>query len=426
MDRDAAAPSFEVVPPVCWKLARGTVAAGGGLIALAAALGLVDPEPGVVSTVRLFLVFAGAVTAGVGVSFRPERWEAWGLAAAAAAVAVAGVPAHWDSFRLLFGVLTGVALFRLAVTAAPPPWRLRLVSALILFHFSGIFAATTSPPPTPWFVEQVYQRVYNQSLQFIYMRNAYHFYSPEPGPASLLACLLKTEVGTETTADGQVRKKYDTRWIVLPKRPADVRDPLGLSYFRRLSITDQISRGMPEASSAATFEKTDIRARRYRLTLPGNDPYFPFHPLEPEPLQYRLPTPEVARFLLPSYAQYLMLEHTPDAAAAARSTLKMYRLEHRTLGVEAFAGVIPGSRPADPYHPWTYRPYYLGEFRFTSEDPANPRKPRVELADPQADMLYWLVPVLPAGGPATGPDKKDYVDYMSVHAGHAFDWSQLR
>jgi hypothetical protein len=426
MDRDAPAPPVEVVPPVGWKLARGVAAAGGGMIALAALLGLVDGSPGPVSTARLFLVFVGSVTAGVGISLRPDRWEAWAIGAAAAAVGVAGVPAHWDSFRLLFAVLAGVAVFRLILAVAPPPWRLRLVSAYILFHFAGIFTATTSPPPSPWLVEQVYQRVYNQYLQFIYMRNAYHFYSPEPGPASLLACLVKTEAGTETTADGQVRKKYDTRWVVLPRRPADVRDPLGLTYFRRLSITEHSSRPAADFSSAS-FEKTEVRARRYRLTLPGSDPYYPLHPTEPELLQYRLPSPDVTRFVLPSYAQHLILEHTPSPEAAARTTLKVYRLEHRTLPVEAFIGVgTPTGRPVDPYDPVTYRPYYLGEFRLTSADPENPRKPRVELVDPQADLLYWLIPIIPNPTPGTGPDRRAFVDYMSVHAGHAFDWSQLR
>lgn len=425
MDRDAPAPPA-VVPPVDWALAFRLLVGGAGCIAAAAALGVVSGGPGPVSTVRLFLMFGGSVAVGLGVSFRPDRWEAWGVAAAAALVGIAGIPAHWDSFRLLFAVLAGIAVFRLVVVAAPPPWRVRLVSAYMVFHFLGIFSATTAPPPTPWLVDQVYHRVYNQYLQFIYMRNAYHFYSPEPGPASLLACLVKTEVGTETTADGRVRKKYDTRWVVLPKRPADVRDPLGLTYFRRLSVTENVSRGSPDFN-ATSFEKTDVRARRYRLTLPGSDPYFPLHPTLPDYLQYRLPNPEVARYALPSYAQYLILEHTPTPEAAAKTTLRVYRLEHQTVGVEAFIGVgTPGGRPTDPYHPTTYRPYFLGEFRLTSEDPANPRKPRVELVDPQADMLYWLIPVLPAAGPPGGRDKKDYVDYMSVHAGHEFDWSQLR
>lgn len=425
MDRDAPAPPRdEVVPPVCWGLARRTILVGGGLIGVAAGLGLADAAPGPVSTARLFLVFIGAVAAGLGVSFRPDRWEAWALGSAAAALGVAGLPAHWDSFRFLFGVLAGVGVFRLVVGVVPPAWRLGLVSAFILFHFAGIFMATASPPPSPWLVEQVYHRVYNQYLQFIYMRNAYHFYSPEPGPASLMACLVKTEVGTETTADGRARKKYETRWVVLPKRPADVRDPLGLSYFRRLSLSDQISRGMPDFSTAS-FEKTEVRARRFQLTIPGSETYYPLHPNEPEVVQYRLPTPEVARFLLPSYAQYLILEHTPDADAAARTTLRIYRLEHRTLTAEALVGVAnPGGRPGEPYHPVTYRPYYLGEFRLTSEDAAHPGRPRVELVDPQDPMLYWLVPVLPAAGPGDG--KKNYTDYLSTHAGHEFDWRQLR
>ena len=105
----------------------------------------------------------------------------------------------------------------------------------------------------------------------------------------------------------------------------------------------------------------------------------------------------------------------------------MYRLEHRTLPVEALVGFgNPDGQPTDPYNPMTYRPYFLGEYRLTSADPSHPRKARVELVDPQADMLYWLIPIMPNPTPGTGPDRKTFVDHMSVHAGHAFDWSQLR
>jgi hypothetical protein len=43
-------------------------------------------------------------------------------------------------------------------------------------------------------------------------------------------------------------------------------------------------------------------------------------------------------------------------------------------------------------------------------------------------MLYWLVPILPKDGgiSPTDPNAKDYEDFMSKHAGHEFDWSQLR
>ena len=68
--------------------------------------------------------FAGAVTAGAAVSMRPDLWRAWGLAAIAALLALGGTPAHWDSFRLLFAVLTAVAAAGAAVAAATPQWRL--------------------------------------------------------------------------------------------------------------------------------------------------------------------------------------------------------------------------------------------------------------------------------------------------------------
>lgn len=427
MDRDAAAPPVEVVPPVDWKIARNIAATGGGLIALAAVLGAVSAGPGAVSSVRAGLVFVGAVAAGFGAWLRPDRWEAWAIATVSAVLAaVAGVPDSWDSFRLLFGLFASAAGFRLVIAAAPA-WRVRLVTAYLLFHFVGIFCAVTAPSPTPWLVDQAYLRVYNQYLQPIYMRNAYHFYSPEPGPAAVLAALLKTENGTETTATGEVRKKYDTRWVVMPRRPAHVHDPLAISYFRRLSITDRLGRTSTDfTSSAGAFEKTDVRQRRYKLTLPGSDPFYPLHPNEPEFLQYRMPTPEGSRFLIPSFAQHLILEHTATPEAAARTTLKMYRLQHNTLPVEALVGFgNPDGLPANPYSPMTYRPYFLGEYKLTSADPAHPRKARVELVDPQADMLYWLIPILPNPAPAAG-DKKPYVDYLSIHAGHAFDWSQLR
>lgn len=418
MERDAPSPSTmqELVPPVPWSTTRKVGIAGASLTGAAVVLGLIalgigESAPSALNTARLALVLIGAVTAGVAVSLRPDLWQTWLLGAASGVLAAFGTPAHWDSFRFLFTVLTGIAVARLLLVVLPATYRTVIVSAFIVFHFGGILMATTSPPPTPWLVEQVYHRVYSQYLQFTYLRNAYHFYSPEPGPASILCCLLKTELD-EVTPTGE--KKYKTEWVVLPKRPADIRDPMGLTYFRRLSLTDQVSRGVPDFMNSATFEKSDVRNRRYALTLPGSSQEYPLHPTEPEMMQYRLPNQEVARFLLPSYAQHLIWEQTPDQATAARTTVKVYRLEHRTLSVQEFVGV-GGRKPQDPYHPATYRPYFLGEFDALGR-----------LVDPQEPMLYWLLPVIPR---ASGPgdlNKRDFTDYMSIHAGREFDWSQLR
>jgi hypothetical protein len=161
----------------------------------------------------------------------------------------------------------------------------------------------------------------------------------------------------------------------------------------------------------------------------------PFHPVDDvHGVQYRIPYPEIIRFVLPSYASHVLLEHTPDAETAARTTVKIYRLEHLTTSPDRF-------RTGDnPYHPATYRPYYQGEFGFVP-DPANPGQSKVELLDTQDKLLYWMIPVIPRYPGPGDPNPKAYIDYMSVHAldmkpedvvaadekdGRVFDWSQLR
>jgi hypothetical protein len=278
--------------------------------------------------------------------------------------------------------------------------------------------------------EQLFTRVYNPYLQFVYLRNAYQFYSPNPGPASIVAFLLKTE-----TNDEQGRKTYKTQWVVTPRRPADVKDPLGLSYYRRLSLTQQISGGnlgfvMPTEES----EKKRISYRRFQHSPfpylpPAEEPVIPFHPIGDPFAQYALPTPEATRFTIPSYASHVIVDAL-SKEEAAKTTVKVYRLEHTTTPVEQFVQTLPDGNYPDPYHPGTYRPYFLGEFNA-----------RGDLIDPQEPFLYWLIPVIPRLPAPGDPVQKGYLDYMSAHAlemkvddvlradakdGRVFDWAQLR
>src|SRR5262249_39550710 len=155
----------------------------------------------------------------------------------------------------------------------------------------------------------------------LYLRNAYHFYSPEPGPASILAFLLKTETGSDPSTGA---KQYRYEWVVIPRRPADVRDPLGLGYYRRLSLTEQMARGSPGLTIPTDqFEKTEVWYRRYNQSRPELGGKIPFHPGENINVQYRLPNPDVTRYLLPSYASHVILEHTPDKETAAKTTVKI-------------------------------------------------------------------------------------------------------
>jgi hypothetical protein len=304
-----------------------------------------------------------------------------------------------------------------------------VASAMMVFHFTGIFMATTAPStgnlPAPWLTVQAFTRIYNPYLQFIYQRNAYHFYSPDPGPASILAFLLKTETGTNPMTGA---KQYKTEWVVVPKRPDDVRDPLGLTYYRRLSLTEQLARGTPGVIVPDQFEKKEMMVRREAKR--GAIPYHPFDALG---MQYKLPNPDVARFLIPSYASHVIIEREPSKELAAKTTVKVYRLEHQTMMIDRFETRMPDGRYQDPYHPSTYRPYFLGEY-----------DARGELVNPQEELLYWMVPIIPylaAPNDQTNPFKKNYIDYMSVHAlewsardvlmgdetkGPVFNWSQLR
>ena len=424
MDRDVSSvpplSPADALPPYAPSSVRFWGQVGIGFVAAAAGLGLIayalgDSAPSELNYPRLLLVFAGVVTTGSAISMRPDLWWSWGMGAIASVLAVGGLPGEWDSFRLFFTVTTGVAATGAVFCVLPSQWRYGVASALLLFHFSGIFFATTAPPVTPWLTDQLFSRIYNPYLQFVYLRNAYHFYSPEPGPASVMAYLLKTETGTDPVTG---KKEYKTQWFVLPKRPDNIRDPLGLGYYRLISLSEHTSRGSPGlVIPTESFEKTEMSRRRHDVQN-----IIPYHRDDLRLAQYKLPNPEVARYILPSYASHVIL-FNKDKDEAAKTTVKVYRLEHRDLTPAQLAAGI------SPYHPTTYRPYFLGEFDAFGN-----------LTNPQEELLYWMIPVEQR---TRGPNdkQKDYYDFMSVHAlelsrdevlaadenaGQVFNWSQLR
>jgi hypothetical protein len=430
MDHDAAALSLNpaaAVPPYEPKTVRLTGLTGLGMIALAGVIGLValsigKESPASLDTARLFLVLIGIITVGAAISMRPDLWWAWGIGTIACVLTVGGLPSHWDSFRVFFAVVSGVAAAGTVFCLLAPTWRYVAFTAILLFHFVGIFMATTAPPSTPWLSEQLFRRIYNPYLQFVYLRNAYHFYSPEPGPASVLAFMLKTDTGRFDPVTG--KKEFETKWVVLPTRPANIRDPLGLGYYRQLSLNEQTARGsVGLVTPSDQFEKTEMYYRRDIMQVK-----IPYHPADQHMFQYKLPNSDVARYILPSYASHVIVWHTPDKETAARTTVKIYRLEHRDLPPEQL------SAGYSPYHPGTYRPYFLGEF-----------DARGHLTDPREVFLYWMLPIIPMPNPLpnnpANPYMKDYQDYLSVHAldispeevlladpnaGRVFNWSKLR
>jgi hypothetical protein len=421
MPPSAAPPPAELLPPPdpAEVLRLGLVGLAAAVAATAAGLVadlMLDSGPPVLGTIRLFLVLFAAVAAGGAVARRPGLWKAWAIFAGVALLAaVIAVPPHWDSGRLLARCVAGVAVLGTALAALPTVPRLAALSALTLFHFGGILTATTWPDPAPWLTVQVANRVYMPYLTTIYMRNAYHFYSPEPGPASLLMILVRYELDEADPATG--KKKVVREWVTLPDRAAHMKDPLGLSYYRRLSLTEGVSRAIAELYTPDSFSKLDAWRNRTQAALVGFQRAtddgktelvrIPIAPdaVEPTRGQYRVPYPEVSRYLLPSYAQHVAAELS--APGRVVTGVKMYRLEHRIVQPPAFVAGM------DPFDPVTYRPFYLGEYA-----------PDGALVNPKDPLLYWLVPIVPKpGGPSpTDPDRKHYDDYLSLHAGYQINW----
>jgi len=429
MDRDAVVavtPQFEeLVPPPSLSYASQISYLALGLVAVAAVLGWLGGADWL-NTIRLWCVGLGTVAAGYAVSLRPSSPKLWLMGAGAfllagglPGVSFSGLPESWDSAQFMFRVLAGVAVFAAGLAALTYNWRLRVASVCILFHFFGIFLATTSPTThgtnAYWVTEQLFNKVFIHYLQFVYLRNAYHFYSPEPGPASLLLFLIKTEVGTEEV-NGRMVPKYERRWVILPRRPHDIKDPLGVSYFRRLSLTEQVA---APGNAATTAESSEIHRRRKMAFFEESrgagrvvEVLIPFNPFEPAEAQYRIPSPFTSRYLLPSYAQNVIYEESPNPETMKKTTVMVYQLVHRTMNVlEA-----RNSFHADPYAPSTYRAYYLGEYDVFGN-----------LVNPKDPMLYWNVPVYPKQpGQFSDPNPDKFEDYLSRHAGLKFDWGSLR
>jgi len=361
------------------------------------------------TTIRLILVAIGGLTVGAAISLRPGLSLIWPIAAGAALLASFGLPQHWDSARMLARVMFVIAVIASALIVASQSLRYGIISFVALVHFGGIFTATTWPNPTPWLTQQIGVRFYLPYLTFLYLKNAYHFYSPDPGPASLVFCLVTYEHDREFEhPKTKVMSKTSTKWITLPNRHTDWKDPLGLEYYRRLSITEQVNNVFPEGNLPSA-EKKQIEERRKKADagLWSNYPQIPIAPDLFEPVQYRMPNPDTARNIVPSFAGHIL--HNASQPGRIAKSVKIYRLEHKVTTSTAFAD------GAKPNHPTSFRPFYFGEYALDTKGLA-------QLVDTQDPLLYWLVPILPK---AVSPDSpEDFKDYMSIHAKTKFEWAE--
>ena len=103
------------------------------------------------------------------------------IAAFAALLAYWATDPAWDSMAMVLVVLIAVSLVGVVLVLLPTPAQLSW-SASWCWSTSGgmITAATTIDPPgssAPW-VSMKAWLWYRPYLQFMYLNNAYHFYSP--------------------------------------------------------------------------------------------------------------------------------------------------------------------------------------------------------------------------------------------------------
>ncbi len=307
---------------------------------------------------------------------------------------------EWDTFRLVLGVFVGVGLVGALLVLLPLMVRRGAILFLVLFHFGGILTAVFSVAPPSgipcWMTSALWTYVYRPYLQFTYLNNAYHFYSPEPGPATQLWFCVSYE-------DPQV----PPRWVQVPRREDY---PSRLLYQRATALTESTIAprlGYPEDMLAPDGRVVRRYNARERI---------PYHPelqndkrswATPDLSQYREPRELDAKMYIASYARHVARDpkyRSPESPDTPVKSVKVYRVLHQMLNATEMAANF------DPEDPTKFLPVYVGEFDvdgklLDGEDSGHP--------DP---LLYWVVPIVRV------PDGRgDFVlkDYVAVHAGSA-------
>lgn len=350
----------------------------------------------------------------------------------------------WDSLQMLLVVMMGLALAGGILILLSATFRKVIVSLMILFHFGGIMTATTSVAAgdqAPWLPIQVWTYVYRPYLHFMYLNNAYHFYSPEPGPPTLVWFRIEYEA----EADGET-KTY-SRWV----RLVDRKDfSSRLHYQRLLAMTESLS-VYSRIVNVQPGKLQALKTRRDRMDNPQKynlrpewwrtnerPKGIPYLVTVADTLQYRQLN-ELANLYLSSYIQHVAhfypCEEDPNAVV---KSVKVYELIHRIITPTQLLADI------NPLHPIMYSVYFLGEYspdgelqkpKMSDRDrETHPNLANLEYhfldnlgnraiaQEPIQDLyLYWMLPVyrLPKveKPEPNNPDHWQLIDSLQLHTG---------
>jgi hypothetical protein len=344
---------------------------------------------------RVALLGAGLLLAGIAVQqrFKSCRWDLESRLETAALLTFAGVAGllaylgmarAWDSGHLFLITLIGVCLAAALLVMLPSAPRKILLSLWIVYHFGGIFVATTNQDPTgsqaPWMANKLWEYVYRPYLGFLWMNNAYHFYSPNPGPPELMWFRIEY-------SDEQVR------WVNLPERD---KSPVPLHYTRMIAMATSTSNPPMPLNLVP-----DLAVKQMRRNAAGRIKGIPeLKPTDLLPFQYQEPN-FLGKVYASSYIRHIAhaYPHPDGKPEATVKAVKLYRVVHDMLSPQQLAD---GESPLDLR---LYRPYFLGEFKpdgsFTEDGAHDP-------------FLYWL---LPMDYDPSRPPGQELINSLDIHAG---------
>jgi len=278
----------------------------------------------------------------------------------------------WDSLRMALLVFNIVALGGAGVVLLPSILRRVAATLLLLFHFGGILTAVTAVAPhngapAPYLPTAIWSLVYRGYLQFAYLNNAYHFYSPEPGPPTLVWFRVEFEDGSPPY------------WVRLAEHD---QFSTRLQYQRMLALTESTNEPGPVVDPILfelLYEWRRVAGMKLDIPAPRR---------EDAPNHYR-ETTDLTKVYLSSYVRHVARtvreEKNPDVSV---ERIHVYRLGHRIISAPELEG------KQEPLDKSFYTPYFLGEFKPDGTrvvaDVIKLGKTKIELYEP---FTNWYLPI---------------------------------
>jgi len=288
----------------------------------------------------------------------------------------------WDSLILAGSVFTAVSLFLGIFVLLPLLAKKTTAICFVLFHFASIITAVTSiePPnaPASWLATNLWAYYFRHYLTFSYLNNAYHFYSPEPGPPSLLWSKIQYKDGT-------------FRWFKIPNR---TESPIQMHYQRMLSVTESTN-----VASSQSPDNWEEKLQRRNLAGLANQPQItPLNRSMSQSFMFKEPA-DYSKRMLASYALYLTKKfaHPADKPSINIDNIKIYRVTHSIITPTDM------SRGENALDPTLYYPYFMGSFDKNGN-----------LIDPNDAFLYFLLPITRNAN----PNEPSVLNHsLDIHAG---------